>query len=325
MTSSLVPSTIDTMLAWDYSSDDPRMRSLYEKGRAGQWDPGDLDWDTPVPQGPVEHGEILMWRTGIPETFPLPAAQLPQFAWEYHVWLISQFLHGEQGALLSAARLVEVLPTLDAKLLAASQTIDEARHVEVYARYLNDALGQSYPVNPALQELIRQILGDARWDLVCLGMQIIIEGLALAGFRLSGQAATTDPLITAITERVARDESRHVSFGMMSLAGHYETMTSAELRDREEFVLEAAQLMSRRFELPEVWDRFEVPARQGAAFLATDPGMRGYRQILFSRVNASIARLGLMTERVRDGLIKLDLYKPVFGKPSKEHEEHRVR
>jgi len=311
---SVVRTTVDSVLTWDYARGDTRIAALYDKARDGQWHAvADIDWSLDVPVGPRQDASILMWRSGVPETFPLPADKVPHFAWETHVWLVSQFLHGEQGALLSAARLVEVLPDMDAKLLAASQVIDEARHVEVYARYLDEKVGTTYPANPALEELLRQILADPRWDLVCLGMQIIVEGLALAGFRLSAQAPTTDALIVAITDRIARDEARHVSFGMMSLQGFYDELTAAERRDREEFVLDAARLMSQRFELPEVWERLEVPAKAGRAFMVSDPGMRGFRQVLFSRVNASIARLGLMTPAVRQGLVTLDLYKPVLG------------
>ena len=43
-------------------------------------------------------------------------------------------MHGEQGALLCTAKIVETVPWIDAKYYAATQVMDEARHVEVFSR-----------------------------------------------------------------------------------------------------------------------------------------------------------------------------------------------
>lgn len=309
----VVSGSVHAVLSWSYEPLDSRLGALYLKAKHGQWDGDtDIDWALAVPTSAEEMVAANEQCRTAPPAFPLPNRQFANFQWEYHVWLVSQFLHGEQGALLSAGRLIEVLPAVDGKLLAATQAVDEARHVEVYARYINEKLLSSYAANPSLEELLRQILQDSRWDLVCLGMQIIIEGLALAAFRLSSRTFA-DPLITSITERISRDEARHVSFGMLALADVYGQLTTAERRDREDFVLEAAQLMSRRFQLPEVWEKLGVRAADGRAFVDANPEMTIFRQILFSRVNASIARLGLMTDDVKTGLTQLRLYRPVFG------------
>lgn len=311
MNTTEVDAVVSSVLTWDYSSHDSRVAALGVKAQRGQWSATeDIDWSVEVPGGPVAgHGGDP--AEAATRDLPFPLARLDEFAWELHVWFVSQFLHGEQGALLSAARLVEVLPDISAKTLAATQTVDEARHVQVFARYLDEKLQASHPVDPALAELLAQILGDGRWDLVCLGMQIIVEGLALAGLRLSTGSSAADPLIVDISERVARDEARHVSFGMLSLSGLYQEMTSAELRDREDFVLTAAQLMSRRFELVDVFARLDVAPADARRFVRTDPTVRAFRQLLFARTNASLARLGLITDRVRDGLVQLELYTPV--------------
>lgn len=306
----VVTGEVDTTFTWNYVPRNVRTANLYAKAKNGQWDTSDVDWSVEVERGPSAI-ERTVWGGAMPPGFPLAVESYAAFAWEYHVWLVSQFLHGEQGALLAAARLVEVLPDIEGKMLAASQVIDEARHVEVYARYLDQKVGESYPVSSALEELLRQIVSDRRWDLCSLGMQIIIEGLALASFRLS--QGVGDGLLNDITDRIARDEARHVSFGMLQLDGMYRELTSAERRDRENFVLEAAYLMASRFELPEVWDRLEVDVAAGQAFLRNDASMVAFRQVLFSRVNAAIARLDLMTDHVRDGLIQLRLYRPVLG------------
>ena len=49
-------------------------------------------------------------------------------------------MHGEQGALICTAKIVETVPWIDAKYYASTQVMDEARHVEVFAKYLDTKL-----------------------------------------------------------------------------------------------------------------------------------------------------------------------------------------
>jgi hypothetical protein len=184
--------------------------------------------------------------------------------------------------------------------------IDEARHVEVFSRYLRDNVPDPYPISEPLRLLLADILADSRWDVTALGMQIMVEALAMAAFRLAGNTFH-DGLIREITRLVARDEARHVSFGVLSLEGVCSTLTSAELADREELTLEAASLMRRRFLLGDVWERLEVDRDEGARYAAHDPLMIGYRKAVFSKVISALGRIGLLTPRVRDGLAALDL------------------
>jgi Long-chain fatty aldehyde decarbonylase len=288
--------SVDVAFKHDYASDAPRLRLLYEKGKRSQWNPTtDIDWNVAV-----EFGAPLPYAPGAEDFLNLSgSAQMwDRFRWESQAWMVSQFLHGEQGALLATARLVETMPFTDARLYAASQVADEARHVEVYARYLTEKLRHAYPVDPSLAELLRNIMSDSRWDIVCLGMQVIVEGLALAAFRL-GEVTCSDPLIRQITARVARDEARHVAFGDLALQGYFDQLTTAELRDREEFVMEAVLLMGRRFRLGEVWDRLEIDRSAGTAFAATNERMIASRQVLFGRIVMSLSKLGLLTPGVR--------------------------
>src|SRR5690606_7688184 len=117
-----------------------------------------------------------------------------QFGMESQNWLLSQFMHGEQGALLCTARIVETVPWIDAKYHASTQVMDEARHVEVFAKYLNDKLSGHYPLNAHLGMLLEDIISDSRWDMTYLGMQIMVEGLALAAFGFMHQLST-EPLL----------------------------------------------------------------------------------------------------------------------------------
>ncbi|MEU0005706.1 ferritin-like domain-containing protein [Streptomyces sp. NPDC006314] len=300
---------VHTRLSWDYTASTPRLQTLTRRAHAGQWDADrDIDWSAPVPFGtPLGDGSDLA-RASF-EASPMAArgrSMWDDFRWELQAWLVSQFLHGEQAALTVAARLVESLPTVEAKLCAATQVTDEARHVEVFARYLREHVPAPYPINADLRALLEDVLGDSRWDVTALGMQIMVEALAMAAFRLAG-STFHDPLIRRITTLVARDEARHVSLGVVSLEEVYRELCSRELAEREELVLEAAALMRRRFLLADIWERLDVDRSAGLAYAATDPAMVLYRQTVFARVVSSLVHIGLMSERVRQGLADLDL------------------
>jgi hypothetical protein len=311
-----VTASVNSILTWDYQSADPRLRSLYERARTGQWNAdSDLDWATEVHFGsPLPDGSPFA-RASF-EASPLGArgrSQWDTYRWEVQSWMVSQFLHGEQGALVVAARLVEAVPGIDAKYYAASQVADEARHVEVFSRYLREKVPAAYPVNAALRHLLEDILRDSRWDVTALGMQIMVEALAMAAFRLAN-STFHDELIREITRLVARDEARHVSFGVLSLENLYRELTEAERADREDLVLESANAMRRRFLLEDVWERMEVDAEEGMAYALNDELMITYRQTIFTKVVSALVRIGLMTDRVKAGLDALGLL-AVAGRP----------
>ncbi|MEU6217661.1 ferritin-like domain-containing protein [Streptomyces sp. NPDC047022] len=304
-----VQARVRTRLSWDYSTGSGRLRTLTRRAHDGQWDAErDIDWTAPVPFGaPLPDGSAFA-RASF-EASPMAErgrAGWDDFRWQLQAWLVSQFLHGEQAALAVAARLVESLPTVEAKLCAATQVTDEARHVEVFARYLREHVPDPYPVNADLRALLEDVLRDSRWDMTALGMQIMVEALAMAAFRLAG-SSFHDPLIRRISDLVARDEARHVSLGVVSLEEVYRELSSRELADREELVLEAAALMRRRFLLADVWERLDVDRTAGLAYAAGDPAMVMYRQTVFARVVSALVHIGLMSERVRQGLADLDL------------------
>ena len=227
----------DTLFNWEYTIHDPALLALYEKGKRLQWNAStDIDWSIDVDperltQEELDIADVIL---GLPERLDLPRRR----ALDHHFngWLLSQFLHGEQGALLATAQIVNTVPWTEAKFYAANQVADEARHVEVYRRYLTEKLGVSYPVNRHLHTLLDQIISDSRWDMIYLGMQIMVEGLALAAFGLMRFTAANEPLIQQITSYVMRDEARHVAFGVLSLQDLYtKELSSAELKVREDY------------------------------------------------------------------------------------------
>jgi P-aminobenzoate N-oxygenase AurF len=303
------PPDAATRFAWDYAQSDGRLRALYERGKAAQWNAmTDIDWTA----GVGTPGQVELLGSNLPlerDASLVPPERWGAFQWEFHSWMTSQFLHGEQGALLAAGRLVVMAPDLDTKFYAAAQAADEARHVEAYARYV-ELLGNSYAVNPSLKRMLDTVVADSRWDIVFLGMQIIVEGLALAAFRLE-HTRSFDPVIAQLTRLVARDEARHVAFGLLVLQEIYGELTSREKTEREEFVKEAALLMSRRFRLAEIWQRLDVDVRAGANYTLRDQKMIDFRRLMFTKITTSLARVGLLTTGVREHLEQLQLLRTV--------------
>jgi hypothetical protein len=213
-------------------------------------------------------------------------------------WRFSQFLHGEQGALVCTAKIVQTVPQLDAKFYAATQAIDEARHVEVYSRYLHDKIGLVYPLNHNLQSLLDDAITDSRWDMTYLAMQVLIEGLALAAFGIIRNTAE-EPLARAVNAYVMQDEARHVAFGRLALRDHYPQLTDAERDEREEFCVEACYRMRDRFLAEEVWQTLGLPVDELLDHVRASQTQIQLRSYLFSRIVPTIRDIGLWGPRIR--------------------------
>jgi hypothetical protein len=253
--------------------------------------------------------------SGPPELFPLYGSdiyrrlsdkELSSLNIEINAWTLSQFLHGEQGALLATAQLVDSVPDLDSKLYGSTQVVDEARHVDVYNRYLHEKVGFSYPVSSHLKTLLDMILLDSRWDMKFLGMQIMVEGLALAAFNMI-RNTTYEPLLKALTTYVMQDEARHVAFGILSLQDYYAEQPEKEVREREDFVFEAARLMRDRFLFQDVWEKVGLPGEECAQIALHNEGQKMFRQMLFAKIVPAIKRIGLLSNRQRERFHELGI------------------
>jgi hypothetical protein len=268
--------TLETILnvtyTWGYQDSRDKLRDLYVKATRSQWQsdvvlPWHLSPDLEASMGPEE----LMPLFGSPIWNRLSQRERTAINLETTSWTLSQFLHGEQGALLAAAQLVDSVQDLDSKLYGATQVVDEARHVDVYNRYLHEKIGFAYPINPHLKTLLDMILKDSRWDMKFLGMQIMVEGLALAAFGMI-RMNTPDPLLRDLTAYVMGDEARHVAYGVLSLRDYYKDQPEAVRREREDFVYEAARLMRDRFLFQEVWEKTGLPVAAVHGHRAAQPG-----------------------------------------------------
>ena len=294
----------DAIFTWDYGKGSrPRLDKLYEKAKVSQWNAQtDLDWSIEV--DPLKafniFTEISNVNTGHWTEHPDSPAknwgdkEWDQFSVESFAWRLSQFLHGEQGALLCTAKIVETVPWIDAKYYAATQVVDEARHVEVFNKYIDEKIGVRYPVNPHLQLLIDDVINDSRWDMTYLGMQIMVEGLALAAFGMMHQV-TTEPLLKKLLRYVMADEARHVAFGVLSLQEVYQDMTAQEVRERQEFAFEAGIRMRDRLLQQEVWDRMGCDVKQAVKHGLDIPDEdQIFSQLLFSKIVPNCRKLGLL-------------------------------
>ena len=215
---------------------------------------------------------------------------------EMQNWTLSQFMHGEQGALLCTAKIVETVPWIDAKYYASTQVMDEARHVEVFAKYLDTKLTGHYPINAHLRMLLDDIINDSRWDMTYLGMQIMVEGLALAAFGFL-HMLTEEPLLKQLLRYVMSDEARHVAFGVLSLKEYYEGLSDAEMLERQQFTFEAAVRMRDRFLQQEVWERMGVDVRTMVKLQLEHEGNKNddpFQQLLFSKIVPNCKKLGLL-------------------------------
>jgi hypothetical protein len=299
--------SFDTSYAWNYGSVKEGLRDLYEKAKRDQWNgTTQLDWATEVD----------------PESEIIPAAINPLAPYGPYQKLtekekghlrhaqislqLSQFLHGEQGALIVASQLVGAVPWIDGKYYAGTQTMDEARHVEVFSRYLREKLEWEWAINDSLKELLDATIKDRRWDFKYLGMQIIIEGLAMAAFGNLYQLAQ-EPLLKELIKYVMKDESRHVAFGVVSLKDHYQEMAPNELRDREDFIMYACELMRNRLMGDQIADAMGWKREEVRNLVMGSAPAQMFRRMLFARIVPNLKRLGLLSPRVREHFQKLGI------------------
>lgn len=301
-----MPASHDAMFDWSYPADFPEMAELYRRAKQGQWDSDvDIDWSIDVdplnPEVPLLPRDFLdfngLRRAGI----RLTEEEQTKVSFSVASWMLSQFLHGEQGALFAAAQVTEAVQFFDGKLYGATQVMDEGRHVEVFNRYLDQKLNRLYTINDNLFVIIDSLMTDSRWDMKFLGMQIMVEGLALGAFGVMYQQ-TREPLLKSILRRVIQDEARHVHYGVLALREHLQHhVTERERKEREEWAYEVALLMRNRFmayEVYEEWFEGRMSRAQWREFITETPGMNRFRQVMFSRLVPNLRAIGLMSSDI---------------------------
>ncbi|MDB5432828.1 MAG: hypothetical protein JWP35_3944 [Caulobacter sp.] len=300
-----VPQDFDVSFNWDYDDGRAAMMGLYRKGVEMQWDAETrIDWSQEIDfENPQQLPEAMLPISGMAQYERMNAAEKGKVRRHFQAWNLSQFMQGEQGALICAAKIVTQVPDADSKFYASTQVIDEARHVETYNRLLQK-FKVAYPMTAPLKELIDQVLRDSRWDMTYLGMQVVIEGLALAAFQQIRDHAQ-NPLAAAVNAYVMQDESRHVAFGRLALRDYYPQLSQAERDEREEFLLEACYLMRDRFDAVEVWQDLGLNPADCAAHMFDSGYMQMFRSALFTRIVPIVKDIGLWGDKIRAGYTEM--------------------
>jgi hypothetical protein len=316
-----IPSAHRAYFDWSYPSDFPEMVELYRRAKQGQWDGEQLAWNTSVdplnPEVPLLPDNFVNLEQLEAHGIHLDAQERQRFFYSLAAWMLSQFLHGEQGALFAAAQVTEAVQFFDGKLYGSTQVMDEGRHVEVFHRYLDRKLNKLYQINDSLFVIIDSLMSDSRWDMKFLGMQIMVEGLALGAFSMLYRQ-TREPLLQELLSRVIQDEARHVHYGVLALREHItKELTERERREREDWAFEVALLMRNRFmvyEVYEEWFEGRMTRAQWREFILAAPGLHAFRTAMFSRLVPNLREIGLMSPRILPRYEEMGLMRYFGGK-----------
>ena len=318
-----IPANHHAHFDWTYPHDNREMEELYLRAKAGQWDGDDLPWGTSVDPMNPEVPLLPSWFFNY-EQFPmakmLTAKERMQFQHSVSSWMLSQFLHGEQGALFAAAQVTEAVQFFDGKFYGATQVMDEARHVEVFQRYLESKMEKLYQINDNLFVIIDSLMADGRWDMKFLGMQIMVEGLALGAFGMMYRT-TSEPLLRSLLRNVIQDEARHVHYGVVALREHMKQITESERREREDWAFEVSLLMRNRFlayEVYEEWFEGIFSRAKWREMMAMAPGMELFRSVMFNRLVPNLREIGLMSDRIKPAYEKVGLMRYFNGAAASE-------
>ena len=294
-----VPQNFEAAFDWDYDDGRKQMMHLYQKGKDMQWDAlARVDWSEELdPENPMEMPDELSGIYYTPVWAKMNDKERAVARRHFQAWSISQFMQGEQAALICAAKIVQQVPDLDAKFYASTQVMDEARHVETYKKLL-EKFGVAYPMTKPLQTLVDQALRDSRWDMTYLAMQVVIEGLALAAFAGIRDMAKNS-LAQQVNAYVMQDESRHVAFGRLTLKDYYPHLTQKERDEREEFLVEACYHMRDRFDQRETYQILGMPVEECIAAQNESGYMRNFRSVLFQRIVPIVRDIGLWSDKIQ--------------------------
>ena len=296
-----------TTFTWNYATSKPGVRRLYGLGKDLQWKAEDLPWDTDVDlekemfdadPGWLEAG----WYKKLTKT------ERNRLIVEYNTNLVSNFVHGEQGALIAASQLISAVPSMDAKFYAATQSMDEARHVEVFSRYLHEKMGGGYEVTQNLFNLLQAITIESRWDFKFLGMQLIVEGLALSAFMHMSRRCH-EPLLKYLIRMVLQDESRHVAYGVLALKDFYKDMNEKDRQERQEFIYEATLMMKNRLISSRIFERMGLDRQLVAESMRDSAESRNFTNLLYANVVPNMKKIGLLDGFLEKKFAEMDILK----------------
>ena len=305
-----VDAALRAIYNWSYEPELDALRTLYANALERQWiSVRDLDWQRGVDRDAFSEtfslGGLPVARTQFWKS--LPADTRWEVARRSACFLLSNFLHGEQGALMVAGQLVSAVPHMDGKFYAATQTLDEARHVEAFAGYVR-LLDDVTPISPGLKKLLDNVLAAEDWRFKAVGMQVVAEGLALYAFR-DMRNQTREPLLQQLLTYVARDEARHTGYGIKYLSAVVPQTSDAERAALEDFAFESARLLidsraglSMRDQVLGIWKAAGVDPLEAMQKLASE------REVVAEAMAKNGGRLGPVSGFVIPTLRAIGLY-----------------
>jgi hypothetical protein len=296
---------MDLHWTWNYASEVEELRALYERGKKGQWNAEtDVDWSIPFPREewflPKQGLQVLPSVLAVmgADDATCRAAAFDEFAWTF-----SQLLHGEQAALQLCGQLTNACPTMDAKFYAASQVVDEARHIEVIAKFLQRKVGTIHPIGGTLKVLLDKLLEAPTWKMKTLGMQCLFEGMAVGIFDLIQQGCT-NPLLSDVIRRVKQDEARHAAFGVLTMRRTVREATAEEMVEMEDFSFNVLETLNANQQLDMLRDlapRYGLDPDNVVQMLLDQEDWAKFNSDVFMHtVIPNLVRLGLITERTED-------------------------
>ncbi|MFE2105218.1 ferritin-like domain-containing protein [Kitasatospora sp. NPDC059463] len=297
-----IPVNGTAVFQFDYDKRNEKMLRLYVQGKQRQWDMDDrLDWSHETdPDDPLGIPDDFISIAGSALWDRLPDAERRVVRRHTSGWLYSQFLHSEQFALIGVGKICQAVSDLDSKMYAATQLMDEARHVEGFNRFISTKIGLRYGLSGSLNAMFEHAMREPRWDFGVLAAHILVENMGLATFGVHRERLK-DPLARAFSAYVARDEARHVAFGRLLLRQYYPQLTEAELREREDFVVEGCWALRDRYVDDDIWERLGY-GEEAVAAARRSSAKREFRRLVFMRIVPGLKEIGLFGPRVQAAL-----------------------
>jgi hypothetical protein len=322
----LVDSRFETLYQRDYSVREPDMHSLYEKAKRDQWNVSkDIDWSQSVDLDRGLFADGLIDGYGSEVWNKLDRKTQRELNIEFSCWRLSQLLHGEEGAMLACSQLVDMVPSNDAKFFQSTQVVDEARHTEVLSRYMAEKCeGRVYPMSKNLKTLFDYLLGQGKWFIKTVGLQLVAETFAVGLFRMLAETAQ-DPLLQNISRRILQDESRHMGFSVLGLPDTLASLSPGEMSEVEDFTAEACRLVLRGQFPREAFEKVGLSASDIKEIEKTrveNAKTNGdyaffrsvFRREMYTQVVSNMKKVGLMSERTQENLRKLGIDPNIDGR-----------
>src|SRR6516162_5154142 len=324
-TAERISTTLETVFQRSYVSEAPDLRRLYENAKRDQWNAArDIDWTQTVDLDRGIFANELVDGHGTDTLNRLGPKRFAELNVEFSCWRLSQLLHGEEGAMLACSQLVDMVPGNDAKFFQSTQAVDEARHTEVLSRYLLDKCGgRIYPMSRNIKLLFDFLLGQGKWFIKTAGLQLIAETFAVGLFRMLAESSI-DPLLRTICKRILADESRHMGFSVLGLPEMIKSLSPSDMAELEDFTAEACRLVLRGQFAREAFEKVGFSSaeikhvEETRVEQAKSNDYALFRQIfrreMYTQVMANLKKVGLMTPRMADNLVKIGIEPAVDGR-----------